>query len=86
MPRWGQFVVAVSAVIGFFALPIVGAIVGLVLGTLAVAVIVERNIAKAWSTAVTMLAETLKAAAIQLGIALLMAVIWALWAVSVVTS
>lgn len=85
MPRWGQLVVAVCAVIGFFVLPIVGAIVGLVLGTLAVAVIVERNIAKAWSTAVTMLAETLKAAAIQLGIALLMAVVWGLWAVSVLT-
>jgi len=84
LPRWGQLVVAGCTVVGFFVIPIVGAILGVVVGTLAVALVVERDLGGAWSTAWTMLVATLKAAAIQLGIALLMAVVWGLWATVVV--
>jgi uncharacterized protein YqgC (DUF456 family) len=84
MPGWGQLVVAGCAVVGFFIVPIVGAILGVIVGTLAVALVVEGHLGRSMGTASTMLIEILKASAIQLGIALLMAVIWGLWAVSVI--
>ena len=83
IPGWGQLVIAASAVVGFFVIPIVGAIVGVVVGTLGVAVIVERDLRSAGSTAWSMLVEILKAAAIQLAIALAMAVVWGAWAFTV---
>ncbi len=83
IPGWGQLVIAASAIVGFFVIPIVGAIVGLVVGTLGVAVIVERDLRNAGSTAWSMLVEILKAAAIQLAIALAMAVVWGAWAFTV---
>lgn len=84
MPRWGQLLVAVAAVIGFFVIPIVGAIVGVIVATLFVALVVERDLGNAGSTAWAMLVAILKASAIQLAIALTMAVVWGLWALSVV--
>jgi len=86
MPRWGQLVAAGGAIIGFFVIPIVGAIVGLIAGTLAVALVIERDLGDALGTAWTILIETLKAAAIQLTLGLVMAVVWGLWAFSVVSS
>ena len=83
IPGWGQLVIAACAIVGFFVIPIVGAIVGLVVGTLGVAVIVERDLRNAGSTAWSMLVEILKAAAIQLAIALAMAVVWGAWAFTV---
>jgi hypothetical protein len=85
MPGWGQLFIAGCAVVGFFVIPIVGAVVGVVVGTAAVAVIVERDLRNAGSTAWVMLVEILKAAAIQLAIALAMAVIWGLWALTVLS-
>ena len=83
LPRWGQLVIAGFAVVGFFVIPIVGAFVGLAVGALLVALVVERDLGgalgKAWAT----LLEMLKGAAAQLGIALVMALVWGLWAVSV---
>ncbi|GMQ84680.1 MAG: hypothetical protein BMS9Abin07_0244 [Acidimicrobiia bacterium] len=83
MPRWGQLVAAGGAIVGFFVIPIVGAIVGLVAGTLLVALIIHRDLGETLATTVTILVETLKAAAIQLALALTMAVVWSLWAFSV---
>ena len=83
IPGWGQLVIAATAIVGFFVIPIVGAVVGLVVGTLGVAVIVERDLRNAGSTAWSMLVEILKAAAIQLAIALAMAVVWGAWAFTV---
>lgn len=85
IPGWGQLFVAVCAVVGFFVIPIVGAIVGVVVGTAAVAVVVERDLRNAGSTTWAMLVEILKAAAIQLAIALAMAVVWGLWAFTVLS-
>ena len=85
MPRWGQLFIAVCAIVGFFVIPVVGAIVGVILATLAVAVVMERDLANAGSTAWAMLVEILKAAAIQLAVALAMATIWGLWAFSVLS-
>ncbi len=83
IPGWGQLVIAACAIVGFFVIPIVGAIIGVVVGTLGVAVIVERDLRNAGSTAWSMLVEILKAAAIQLAIALAMAVVWGAWAFTV---
>ena len=84
--RWGQLLVAGTTVVGFFVVPVVGAILGLVFGTLLVALVVERNVGDEWGTGWAMLIETLRSAAIQLGVALLMAVVWGLWALSVLSS
>lgn len=85
MPGWAQLFIAGCAVVGFFVIPIVGAIVGVVVGTAAVAVVVERDLRNAGGTAWAMLVEILKAAAIQLAIALAMAGVWGLWAFTVVS-
>ena len=85
-PRWGQFLVAGATVVGFFVVPVVGAVLGLVFGTLLVALAVERNLGDAWGTGWAMLIEILKSAAIQLSMALSMAVAWGLWALSVLSS
>ena len=85
IPGWGQLFIAACAVVGFFVIPIVGAIVGVVVGTAFVAVIVERDLRSAGGTAWVMLVEILKAAAIQLAIALAMAVVWGLWAFTVLS-
>ena len=83
LPRWGQLVIAGFAVIGFFLIPIVGAFVGLAVGALLVALVVERDLGGAFGKAWATLLEMLKGAAAQLGIALVMALVWGLWAVSV---
>ncbi len=70
----------------FFVVPVIGAILGLVFGTLLVALVVERNLGDAFGTGWAMLIEMLKSAAIQLGVALFMAVAWGLWALSVLSS
>lgn len=85
MPGWAQLFIAGCAVVGFFVIPIVGAIVGVVVGTAAVAMVVERDLRNAGGTAWAMLVEILKAAAIQLAIALAMAGVWGLWAFTVVS-
>ncbi len=85
-PLWGQLLVAGATVVGFFVVPVVGAIFGLVLATLFVALAVERNLGDAWGTGWAMLIEVLKSATIQLGMALFMAMAWGLWALSVLSS
>ncbi len=85
-PLWGQLLVVGATVVGFFVVPVIGAILGLVLGTLLVALAVERNLGEAWGTGWAMLIEMLKSAAIQLGMALFMAMAWGLWALSVLSS
>jgi len=84
IPTWGQLVIAAAAIVGFFVIPIVGAIVGVVVATLVVAVLLEADLRNAGSTAWGMLMEMLKAAAIQLAIALAMAVVWGMWAFTIV--
>ena len=84
IPWWGQLLIAGFSIAGFFMVPIVGAFIGLAAGTLFVALVVERDVADALGTAWATLLEMLKGAAAQLGIALLMAVVWGLWAFSVV--
>lgn len=85
MPRWGQLFIAACAIVGFFVIPVVGAIVGVIVATLVVALVMERDLGNAGSTAWAMLVEILKAAAVQLAIALAMATIWGLWAFTVVS-
>ncbi len=84
IPRWGQLVVAGFAIVGFFVVPIVGAFLGLAVGALLVALVVTRSVGGAFGTAWATLFEMFKGVAAQLGIALLMAVVWGLWAFSVV--
>lgn len=84
LPRWGQLLVAGFAIVGFFVVPIVGAFLGLAVGTLLAALVVERDVGDALGTAWATLLEMLKGAAVQLGVALLMAMVWGLWAFSVV--
>jgi uncharacterized protein len=85
LPQWGQLLIAGFAVVGFFVVPIVGAFLGLALGALLVALVVERDVGNALGVAWATLVEMLKGAAVQLGVALLMAVVWGLWAFSVLT-
>ena len=84
IPWWGQFLIAGFSIAGFFMVPIVGAFIGLAVGTLFVALVVERDVGDALGTAWATLLEMFKGAVAQLGIALLMAVVWGLWALSVV--
>jgi uncharacterized protein len=85
LPRWGQVVIAGIAIAGFFVIPIVGAFIGLAAGAFLVALVMERDLSDAVGKAWTLLVEMLKGAAAQLGVALLMAVVWGLWAWTVVT-
>lgn len=85
LPLWGQVVIAGFAIAGFFAIPIVGAFVGLVAGAFLVALAMERNMSDAAGKAWALLVEMLKGAAAQLGVALVMALVWGLWAWSVVS-
>ncbi len=83
VPRWGQVLIAGFAIVGFFVVPVVGAFLGLALGAFLVALVVERDVGDAVGTAWTTLVEMLKGAAAQLVAALLMALVWGLWAYAV---
>lgn len=85
LPGWGQVVIAAFAIVGFFVIPIVGAFVGLAAGAFLVALAMERDVSDAVGKAWALLVEMLKGAAIQLAIALIMALVWGLWAWSVVS-
>jgi hypothetical protein len=84
IPVWGQLVIAVFSIVGFFVVPIVGAFLGLAVGALLVALVVERDVADALGTAWATLVEMVKGVVLQLGVALVMALVWGVWAVSVV--
>jgi uncharacterized protein len=85
LPGWGQVVIAGFAVVGFFVIPIVGAFVGLAAGAFLAALAMERDVSDAVGKAWTLLVEMLKGAAVQLGLALVMAVVWGVWAWTVVS-
>lgn len=85
LPGWGQVVIAGFAIVGFFVIPIVGAFIGLGVGAFLVALAMERDVAGAIGKAWALLVEMLKGAAVQLGVALVMALVWGLWAWSVVS-
>ena len=75
-PGWVVFGGAVGMVVGFFMIPVVGLIVGGVVGVFLAELVRSRDLRSAW----TLTVETLKgfgiAAAVQLGFGLLMAGLW----------
>ncbi len=81
--RGGQLLIAGFSVAGFFIVPIVGAFLGLAVGTLVVSMAMERNVTDAFATAWVAMWEMLKGAAIQLAVALAMAFVWGAWAFTV---
>lgn len=80
--RVGQLVALVLAVVGFFAIPVIGAPVGFALGILAAALIQARNVATAWAMTVATLKAMLLASGVQLAAGLAMALVWAGWVVA----
>jgi uncharacterized protein YqgC (DUF456 family) len=78
--RW-QVLAAVLAVVGFFAIPVVGVIVGFVLGIALGAYVESRDAARSWSATVATLRGIAIGTGVQFVAALLMAVVWAVWVV-----
>ena len=77
---WQGFA-AVLAVIGFFVIPVVGAIVGFVLGVSVGAYAQTRDVGKAAGVTITTLRGVAVAAGLQFTTALLMAVVWLVWVI-----
>ncbi len=81
---WAQFGGLVGAIIGFFTIPVVGIIVGALLGVLAVEMLLKGN----WDDAWTATKGTAKgfglAVLIDLGLGMAMIAAWSVWAATVV--
>lgn len=81
---WSQFGGLVGAVIGFFVIPVVGFIIGALVGVLAVEVMLKGNWDEAW-TATKGLAKGFGISAlIDLVLGLIMIATWGLWAATTI--
>lgn len=76
--RW-QVLAGILAVVGFFVIPVVGAIVGFVLGIVIGAYLQNRDGGKAWAVTLATLRGVAVGAVVQFGTALLMAMVWVAW-------
>lgn len=78
---WSQVFAAGCAVIGLFAVPIIGAPLGFVIGVVASAVVETRDLRTALPAAWRILRSMLIASGIQLAAGTAMIVVWITWAV-----
>ncbi len=81
--RWSQLVAVVGAVIGFFVIPVVGIIVGALVGLYLAEYAHHRDGVEAWGSTIAVAKGFGVSALIDIAIAMLMASIWAIWAVTV---
>lgn len=81
---WAQLGGVAGAVVGFFVIPVVGIVVGALVGVLVVEVALKRDWDDAW-TATRGLAKGFGISAlIDVGLGLMMIMVWAIWAATVV--
>ena len=81
---WAQLAGVAGAVAGFFLIPVIGVVVGALVGVLAAEYLIKGDWAEAW-TATKGLARGLGISAlIDFGLGLMMIAIWSVWAFTVV--
>ena len=82
VPWWGQVIAAACAVVGMFIVPVVGAVVGFVVGIFLVTVALTRefrgSVEASWAT----IRGMLYASGAQFVIGLLMVVLWLAWVIA----
>lgn len=83
--RWSQLVAVVGAVVGFFVIPIVGVVVGALIGLFVAELAHQRDARDAWDSTVALAKGFGLSALIDVAIAIFMTVIWAFWAITVLT-
>lgn len=79
IPWWGQVVAAITAILGLFVIPVVGALVGFVLGLVVVSFFLTRDVSVALPAAWTALRSMLVVSGVQLATGVLMAIVWVAW-------
>lgn len=82
VPWWGQLVALATGVVGFFLIPVVGALLGFALGILVVSLLQTRDMRRAWTATKATLRGMLLASGVQLAAGVLMAVVWLFWVVA----
>ena len=82
VPWWGQVIAAACAVLGMFIVPIVGAVVGFVVGIFLVTVARTRELRGSVEASVATIRGMLSASAAQFVIGLLMVVLWLAWVIA----
>ncbi len=81
IPLWGQVVATITAVIGVFTVPIIGAPLGFLVGVVLVQWIVTRDLRSAPGTAWATVRALLLASGLQFAAGLLMITVWFVWVV-----
>ena len=82
VPWWGQVVAAACAVLGMFIVPIVGAVVGFVIGIFLVTVARTRELRGSVEASGATIRGMLYASGAQFVIGLLMIVLWLAWVIA----
>lgn len=82
--RWSQFWGVVGAIAGFFAIPIVGVIVGALAGVLVAEWAQKGELGPAWTSTVATAKGFGISALVQFGIGFAMLLAWSAWAVTLV--
>lgn len=81
VPMWGQALAATLAVVGLFVIPLVGAMVGFVIGILIASLRETGDVRSAIPVAFATLVTMLVASAIQFASGVAMFVTWIVWAI-----
>ena len=81
VPLWGQLLSAALAAIGLFAIPIVGAILGFLVGVVVSAIATTGSLREAIPAAAATIRSMVVASALQLGAAVAMFLTWIAWVV-----
>lgn len=82
---YSQLAGLVGAVIGFFVIPIVGLLVGAMIGVLVSEYLWARDFDKAWNATKGVALGFGKSALVDMALGLIMVAFWAVWALTVVT-
>ncbi len=80
--QWGGLV---GAVIGFFVIPVVGLIIGALIGVMAVELSVHKDWGVAWTSTKGLAKGFGVSALIDIGLGTAMVVVWAFWALTVLS-
>ena len=81
---WSQLVAVVGAVAGFFLIPVIGVIVGALVGLLASEYVNHRALGPAWGATMAVAKGFGLSALIDIGLGLTMLSLWSVWAATVV--
>jgi len=82
IPWWGQLFAGLMAVVGFFAIPVVGAAVGFVGAIIALVLVRTREVGTAIPTAWAVVRSLVIASAVQLAAGILMFATWIGWVIA----